>query len=292
MEGTVTDIVAAAGDWFREHGLAVLIILVVVLVLHAAGRRLIGKAVRKAEKVDSLLPLDAEIEGKRQETLVRIFEGLFTVVLWTVAPLMMLSQAGIAIGPLLAAAGAAGLAVGFGAQYLIHDLISGIFIILENQYRVGDYIMVGGIGGEVEDISLRKTTLRDLDGVVHHVPHSEIKIVSNRTRSFSRVNIDVSVSYATDIDVAAAVIDRVGREMAADPDWQEELIEPPAFARVEELGDSGVILKVIGDTRPGVQLRVAGELRKRIKQAFDAEGIEIPFPQIVVHRGKGAAGDD
>jgi small conductance mechanosensitive channel len=273
--------------WLDAHAVAIFIILAAALALHVIGKRLIGKAVRRMVMLDAVLPSEKRIEGKRQETLIRIFEGLFVVILWVVALMMALSEAGLPIGPMLAAAGVGGLALGFGGQYLIRDLITGAFIIIENQYRVGDVICVETICGEVEDITLRKTTLRDMDGVVHHIPHSELRIVSNRSRSYSRVNVDIGVSYAADLDRVEEVVNRVGRELAGDPAWKELVREEPRFNRVEELADSAVVIRVTGDTAPGEQIRVAGELRRRLKQAFDAEGIEIPFPQRVIHQKPG-----
>lgn len=269
-----------------QHALAIIMILAGAIVIHLVGKKLIGRTIRKTMSIETPLPGDVRLEEKRQETLIRIFEGLLGVVVWTVAIMMMLSEAGIAIGPMLATAGVAGLAIGFGGQYLIRDLITGAFIIIENQYRVGDIIGVETVWGQVEDITLRKTTLRDLDGVVHHIPHGEIKIVSNGSKSYSRVNFDIGISYNEDINRATAVINRVGEELASDPEWKEAIKSPPAFLRVEDFADSSVELKISGDTSPGEQYRVAGELRKRLKEAFDAEGIEIPFPQRVIHQPK------
>lgn len=270
--------------WLDEHAAAILIIFAVTIILHVVGKRLIGRAVRKMVALDSKLPTETVIETKRQDTLIRIFRDLYVIVLWTVSIMMMLAEAGLSIGPLLAAAGVGGLALGFGGQYLIRDLITGAFIIIENQYRVGDIICVDPVYGEVEDITLRKTTLRDMDGVVHHIPHGEIKIVSNRSRSYSRVNLDIGIAYGADLEKTEEIVNRVGREMAEDPEWREAVREAPAFNRVEDLADSSVVIKITGETAPGEQLQVAGELRKRLKLAFDAEGIEIPFPQRVIHK--------
>jgi len=192
---------------------------------------------------------------------------------------------GIPIAPVLAGFGIAGIALGFGAQYLIRDLIAGIFIILENQYRVGDVARVADIGGLVEDITLRKTVLRDLDGIVHHVPNGEIRVASNFTRGFSRVNLNVSVGYGTDLDHAISVINRVGKELAEDDKWREIIKSPPQVLRVDNLGDSGIDIKILGDVEPIRQWDVMGELRLRLKKAFDAEGIEIPWPHTKVYFG-------
>jgi small conductance mechanosensitive channel len=198
---------------------------------------------------------------------------------------MVLSELGVNIGPVLAGLGVAGLAFGFGGQYLIRDLIAGVFIIMENQYRVGDVARVGDIAGLVEDINLRRTVLRDLDGIVHTVPNGEIRVASNFTREFSRVNLNVSVAYDTDLDHAIAVIGLVGKEMAEDPEWASLFITPLRVLGVDKLGDSGIEIKVLADTQPIKQWDVMRELRKRIKKAFDTEGIEIPWPHTKVYFG-------
>jgi small-conductance mechanosensitive channel len=198
---------------------------------------------------------------------------------------MILDEVGVAVAPVLAGFGIAGVAIGFGAQYLIRDLIAGIFIILENQYRVGDVVRVADIGGLVEEITLRKTVLRDLDGICHHVPNGEIKTASNFTRHFARVNLNVSVGYGTDLDHAISVIDRVGKELATDEKWRDVIKSPPKALRVDNLGDSGIDIKILGDVKPMEQWAVMGELRLRLKKAFDAEGIEIPWPHTKVYFG-------
>jgi small conductance mechanosensitive channel len=199
--------------------------------------------------------------------------------------MMVLDEVGVPIAPVLAGFGIAGVAVGFGAQYLIRDLIAGIFIILENQYRVGDIVKVADITGLVEYITLRKTVLRDLDGIVHHIPNGEIRTASNYTRHFARVNLDISVAYGTDLDHAIDVINRVGLELAKDEKWRKVIKSPPQVLRVNKLGDSGIDIKILGDVKPMEQWAVMGQLRLRIKKAFDDEGIEIPWPHTKVYFG-------
>ena len=199
---------------------------------------------------------------------------------------MILQEVGIAIGPLLAAAGIAGLAFGFGGQYLIRDLISGLFIIMENQYRIGDVVCFDGTCGLVEDISMRMTTLRDLDGIVHYVPHGEIKRVSNLSKQFARVNLNIGISYSSNLEQVISVVNKIGKELSEDPAWKEHILTAPQFLRIDDFGDSAIVIKILGDTKPLKQWDVTGELRKRLKIAFDQEGIEIPFPQRVVHQAK------
>lgn len=215
--------------------------------------------------------------------MIQVVSGAAYIIIWLIAAMTILSELGIAIGPLLAAAGVAGLAFGFGGQYLIRDLISGIFIILENQYRVGDVVCFNDTCGLVENITLRMSTLRDLSGTVHHVPHGEIKMVSNMSKGYSRVNLEIGIAYESDLEQVIEVVNRVGKEMAEDEKWKEHILKAPEFLRVQDFADSAIIIKILGDTMPIMQWEVAGELRKRLKIAFDQEGITIPFPQRVIH---------
>ncbi len=269
--------------WFLEHGSIILAILVVGVGLWFALKKFLPSLVRS-----SVVRTKGESkEGirKRTGTLISVFMGLGRAVIIIIAIFMILSELGINITPILAGLGVAGIAVGFGAQYLIRDLIAGVFIIMENQYRVGDVAKVADIAGLVEEVNLRKTVLRDLDGIVHHIPNGEIRVASNYTRHFARVNLDISVAYGTDLDHAISVINRVGQEMAAEEEWSKVIRTVPQVLRVNKLGDSGIDIKVLGDVKPLEQWRIMGELRLRLKKAFDAEGIEIPWPHTKVYFG-------
>lgn len=267
-------------SWFIENGVGILSILLVAYIIQKITQKFIEKFIR------SVIPqgrLSKEAEKKREDTLIQIANTSIYIIIWTIAFLMALSEAGVDIGPLLAAAGVTGVAIGFGGQYLIKDVISGLFIVIENQYRVGDVVCFDGTCGLVENVTLRMTTLRDLDGTVHHVPHGEIKKVSNLSKTFARVNLNVGVSYSSDLDHVIAVINKVGDDLFNDPVWKDSIISPPKFLRVDEFADSAIVVKILGDVKPLKQWDVAGELRKRIKIAFHKEKIEIPFPQRVVH---------
>jgi small-conductance mechanosensitive channel len=268
--------------WLASHGFKIIIILAGTYIVNKILSRIIIRAVRIAVVPDGTMSKEAEI--KREDTLIRIFNGALRVSLITLMILMVLQEIGVQIGPILAGAGIVGLAFGFGGQYLIRDLIAGLFIILENQYRIGDVINVGSTGGLVEDISLRKTTLRDMDGTVHHVPHGEIKEVSNMSKDFARVHLDIGIAYNTNLEHAIEVINRVGKELAEDAAFKDSIISAPKFLRVNDFADSAVMVKVLGDTKPLKQWEITGEFRKRLKIEFDKEGIEIPFPQRVVHQ--------
>jgi moderate conductance mechanosensitive channel len=281
FEARISDLNDLFIAWLITHGIRIVVIAIGSWLLVKVLTRIVERAVRIAVVPDGTMTEDAE--KKREDTLIRIFNGALKIVILVMAVLMIIQEFGLKIGPILAGAGIVGLAVGFGGQYLIRDVITGLFIILENQYRIGDVINVENVGGLVEDISLRKTTLRDMNGTVHHVPHGEIKKVSNLSRTFARINLNLGVSYSTDLEHVISVINATGEELANDPVHKESLLTPPRFLRVDEFADSAIVLKIVGDTKPLKQWELTGELRKRLKIAFDREGIEIPFPQRVVH---------
>ena len=236
-----------------------------------------------AEDEEAAVP-PADLE-RRVRTLGAVAVKLGAGLIAVIAGLMLLQLFGIDIGPALAGLGVAGIAVGFGAQTLVRDWLAGIFIVVENQYNQGDVVRIAGVDGTVEDFSLRRTTLRDLDGTVHTVPNGQIIVASNMTRLWARVNLDISVGYDTDIDRATDLINRVGEELHADAEWGPRLLEAPSVVRVSALADSAMTLKVLGQVQAAQQWAVAGELRKRILAAFSRDGIEIPFPRrLIVNR--------
>ncbi|MGE4169437.1 MAG: mechanosensitive ion channel family protein [Candidatus Margulisiibacteriota bacterium] len=269
--------------WMMHHGIKVMVIAVGGFVAHKFVQYSLNRFIHRLVNAKQLSPEEAQ---RREETLLRIFSTSAKVVVLIIVLLMILQEVGIAIGPLLAAAGVAGLALGFGGQYLIRDLITGLFIILENQYRIGDVVCIDQDSGLVEDITLRMTTLRDLDGVVHHIPHGAVTKVANFSKEFSRVNLNIGVSYSVSLEKVIRVVNEVGKTLSEDPAWRDEITLPPHFLRVDDFADSSVTIKILGETKPLKQWEVAGELRMRLKIAFDKEGIEIPFPQRVVHMVK------
>lgn len=270
--------------WLLTSGVKIVILVIGALILNKVINGFIDKAVRIAVRPDGISSKEAE--EKRENTLIQIFTTTANISLLTITGLMVLQEFGVEIAPILAAAGIVGLAFGFGGQYLIRDIISGLFIILENQYRIGDVVSFDNASGTVQEISLRKTTLRDLDGTVHHIPHGEIKKVSNFSKDFSRINLDMGVGYNSNLEHTISVINRVGNELANDPLWKDSIIAAPQFLRVNDFADSAIMLKILGETLPSKQWEITGELRKRLKVAFDKEGIEIPFPQMVIHQTK------
>jgi len=267
--------------WGLDHGIKIIFIVIGAIILKIIAKRFIQRIVKAAISSDKFLTSDGEI--KRMNTLVRIFSWTINTIIITISAMMIMQEFNVEIGPILASAGIVGVAIGFGGQYLVRDVITGFFIIFENQYRIGDVIKIEGIGGTVEDISLRVTTLRDMDGTVHYIPHGEIKKVSNLAKQFSKVNLNVGISYNSNIDFVKEVINRIGNDMAQDAEWKDAINVAPQFCRVDGLDDSSVSIKITGETKPLKQWDVTGELRKRIKETFEKEGIEIPYPQRVVH---------
>ena len=219
---------------------------------------------------------------KRMDTLDALGANTLQFFIVTIALLMILGQIGLDIGPAVAGLGVVGIAVGFGAQSLVRDYLNGSLILIENQFGRGDVIRVAGVAGTVEDFTLRRTTLRDIDGVVHTVPNGEIKVASNMTRVWARINQDVTVVYGSDIDKVIEVVDNVGREMAGDPTWKRRVLEAPRVERVQALAENGITLKILGTVRAADQWSAAGDFRKRLLAAFRENGIEMPRPQRVV----------
>lgn len=224
-------------------------------------------------------------EKKRIDTLMRVFDYLANVVILLLGTLIALGTIGISIGPILAAAGVVGLAVGFGSQSLVKDYFTGVVLLLENQIRAGDFVEIAGKAGTVENVTLRYVRLRDGQGNVHFVPNGQISAVTNSTMDFAYAMIDVGIAYKEDVDSAIQVMQKVGTELAEDTDWKVKITEPMSTFGVQELGDSAVVIRVRFKTQPGEQWGVKREYNKRIKAAFDKVGIEIPFPHMTVYPG-------
>lgn len=266
--------------------LSILLIIIGAWIIHHFGSIAVRKAVVKSIKTSSYTS-KAE-EEKREQTVIQLISGILKIVIWPLAAIVIIGQLGVEIAPLIAGIGIVGLAIGFGAQSLVKDIISGLFIIVENQYGVGDVVELNGTAGLVETITLRKTVLRDLDGVVHHIPNGTIDRTSNYSSEYSGINLNVGVSYSSDLDKVIKTVNAVGEQLAEDPEWAEQIIEKPIFLRVDNFGDSAIDIKITGTVKPLMQWDVTGELRKRLKIAFDKDGIEIPFPQRVMHQASSA----
>lgn len=225
---------------------------------------------------------------QRAETIGALFRSISAFSVWAVAALMVMDELGLAIGPLIAGAGIVGIALGFGAQNLVRDFLSGIFMLVEDQYGVGDIIDVGPASGTVEAVSLRTTRIRDVNGVVWHIPNGNIERIANKSQQWSRALLDFEVAYDTDVDFAGDVIKRTTVHAWDSETWRDVILEEPEVWGVENLGADGVTIRVAVKTLPGKQFPVARHLRARIKEAFQEAGIEIPFPQRMIwHRTDG-----
>ena len=272
--------------WFRDPVLPIVLIVVIGLVVIRLARLFVHgvvKALLDRETTEGTAQELSAVEvRKRMDTLETLGTNVIRLFVFLIALVMILGELDLNIGPAIAGLGVVGIAVGFGTQSIVRDYFTGALILIENQYSKGDVVTIAGVNGTVEDFSLRRTTLRDLDGVVHTVPNGEVKVASNRTRVWARINQDVTVAYGTDIEEATRVVNDVGKAMAADPEWRRRVMEAPHVERIEALGEYGITIKVLGLVRATEQWAAGGELRKRLLAAFATHGIEIPRPQRVV----------
>ena len=274
LPGAVLDRVAGAA-------LRILLILALAWLVYLIIRQTVPPLIRLG-LVKPIPGADEAEQLRRCETLTSVFLRTTQIVLIVIGGFMVLSVLDVPIAPALAGLSVAGIALGLGAQSLVRDGLSGLFILFENQFAKGDTIRVGTVTGLVEDFSLRRTVLRDLDGAVHFVPNGEIKMVTNLTRDWSRVHLDLRLDFETDLDRAIAIVNRIGQDLAADPAWSAQLLAPPKFVRVDKYEEGGLVLKVLGETRAGKQWEVTGELLRRLRSAFAAEAIRLAAARPVI----------
>ncbi len=266
---------------------ALMLIIVVFMatrwMLKVLLRRIKSLILGQVQKDGSTDQIEKE---KRANTLINITRGVMTVSLWLVFILIFLRQLGMDIGPILAGAGIVGLAVGFGAQELVRDAISGFFLLLENRIRTGDVAVVNGTGGLVESINLRTITLRDLSGVVHTFQNGKINTLANMTKDWSATVFDIGVAYKENVDIVIGIVREVGDGIQADPEIGPNILEPLEVFGLDKFGDSAVIVKARFKTKPSTQWAVGREFNKRLKIEFDKKGIEIPFPHQTIYWGE------
>jgi moderate conductance mechanosensitive channel len=263
--------------WACTSGLRIVLILVLLLIALRVSRVFVHRAIALAVRPGGKDPLRDLMATKRKATLTSLFDAVITITLLVLAVLMVFQEIGFSIGPILASAGIAGVALGFGAQSLVKDVLNGAFIILEQQFSVGDVIQAANVSGAVEEINLRTTLLRDADGSVHVIPNGQIVQVTVMTRDWSRLLLDIDIAYDADIDLATAILKReLDAYATAHPDL---VIEPPEVLGVQNLAQNSVQIRAWMKVLPGKQWPAGRELRATIKKAFDAAGIEIPFPQ-------------
>jgi small conductance mechanosensitive channel len=290
------------GDPLLEYAIqptTALLILVAAWVANRLVRRAIRRLVASmsedrglaALKAPTALARTGEIPSlrrvQRAETVGALLASVASFGIWTLAGLMALGTLGLDLGPLIAGAGIVGVAVGFGSQNLVRDFISGIFMLMEDQYGVGDVVDAGPATGTVEGVGLRTTRLRDVSGTLWHIPNGEIRRVGNRSQGWARALVDVELAYSTDLDDATGTIERVGHELYAEEQWAPKILEQPEVWGVEELGPDGIRVRLGAKTRPLEQWKVARELRARLKVAFDQAGIEVSAQKVVPATGEG-----
>lgn len=290
---------ARAADWLIAKPLAILVLILIALVVRWLACRVIDRLAHRAStgtvsgalargKMSELLepsPETVERRKQRADTMASLLKSIATAVIFTIVLFMVISQVGYDIGPLLASAGIIGIALGFGAQSLVKDFLNGIFMIMEDQYGVGDAVNVGAATGVVEAVGLRVTRLRDVNGTVWYVRNGEMLAVGNMSQSWSRVVLDIPVPFSEDVDRIRQLLDDVAHEVWRDPDFAGQVIEEPEVWGVERWDPDGVALRVVLKTAPDRQSPVAREVRRRVKAALDAAGIDTQKPQRVVwHR--------
>ena len=272
-------------DWLVTSGLRILIIAVGAYVLIRIVNGVIGRveSIAASRTTDFLSASEAE---RRLKTLTSLLRSMVFLVIAGIAAVMALRELGMDIAPIIAGAGILGLAVSFGGQNLVRDVISGFFIIFENQIRVGDVAIINGQGGTVEEINFRTTVIRDLQGIVHVFPNGSITQLSNQSKGWSRYVIDVGVAYKENIDYVMEVLREIGDGLYKDNKFSSLILEPLEILGVDSFGDSDVVIKCMIKTLPLKQWEVGRELRRRIKNTFDLKGIEIPFPHLSVYYGE------
>lgn len=270
--------------WLKTHGVNVLIIILGAWLLRRMGVAVIMGILKRAVRSH---PFATETDRKKRlDTLDSLVNALSKIIIWMVAVIMIVDEIGINTTPLVASAGIAGVALGIGAQSLIKDFTNGLFIILENQYRVGDYVQFDTVQGIVQAITIRTTILRDFDGNIHHVPNSSIVVSTNMTFGVSGINQDITVAQDTDLDKLEKVINQVGEELASDEVWGSKIKRKPYFAQVVQFAERGLIVKILGETTPGSQWKVKTELLKRLRQAFVKHEIELPLAPLANQKEK------
>ncbi|MDH4187407.1 MAG: mechanosensitive ion channel family protein [Nitrospira sp.] len=268
-------------EWFATSGLRIVLIIIGMTMLLALVRRAVE---RFRGLYSGTLPSPAQV--KRADTLTHVIRDVARAVVLAVGGMMILSEVGVDLKPLLAAAGLGGLAIGFGGQSLVKDVISGFFILLEDSIRVGDVVEIAGVSGLVEEVKLRTITLRDLAGNVHVVPNGVIDKVKNMTKGYSYYVMDVGVAYRENVDEVMALLKEIAAEVQADPAFGVDILAPLEMLGVDQFADSAVIIKCRIKTNPIQQWRIGREMNRRIKKTFDAKGIEIPFPHQTIYWGE------
>lgn len=268
--------------WLDQHLFNIILILIGTYVLRKFGTKLTMRIMHKSIRHD-LYPSELD-RRKRIQTLDKLVSAIIRISSIVVAVFMIMSELGFDTAPLLASAGVFGLAIGFGAQSLVKDFVSGMFIISENQYRIGDWVKLDKIEGEVESLTIRTTIIRDLGGDVHYIPNGQIAVVTNKSMDFDSVNEDITVGKDSDMNEVEHIVNHIGDQLAAMPEIKHMITEPPKFTQVKGFDKNGIVFKVLGRTTAGDSWLVKSEFYKKLQKAFDKHGIEVPYNQITVHQ--------
>lgn len=294
------EFLASATTWFVDRPLRMIVVLLIAWIANRLLKRSVRKVVTHvitADRPDALLSrldglgvpavdiLEPEDDSRREaraKSISNVLGSTVSVIVWTIAVMTVLGIVGIDLGPLIAGAGIAGVALGFGAQSLVQDCIAGLFMLMEDQYGIGDVVDLGEAVGVVEEITLRATVLRSLNGTVWHVPNGQVQRVGNLSQLWSVAVVDVDVAYDTDLAPARSLIEQAVQEVCATEDFADKVLEAPTVLGVESLGADGITIRAIVKVEPGNQWAFQRAAREHIKTVFDANGIEIPFPQRTV----------
>lgn len=264
-------------NWLDDIWRPLIILLVIVVFTQVLGRRIIRSFVHSVVRNNPFNPMSADDLAKRRDTLISLFDVILKTIVYATAIMTIIKffLPQFDASTLIAGAGIAGVALGFGAQSLVKDFLTGMFIILENQYRVGDVVDISGAAGTVERITIRSTVIRDNDGNVHYIPNGTVAHVINKTMDYSRVNFKITVSAGTDVDELTKIINNVGRKLARDPDWKAKIYEAPAFSSVGSFGDKDMEIIVTGKTHASAQWNVTSEMKRRLYAAFTRHKIDV-----------------
>lgn len=275
-----TNFLTMVKTWLMTTGIKIFLVIIITLI--------VMKVVRVVSSRLSVLFLkkkEDEESKKRAHTLSSVIRNLLNVVVWVIALMTILGQLGIEIGPLLAAAGIVGIAIGFAGQSIVKDVINGFFILLWDQIRVGDVVQTAGKGGLVENINLKMTVLRDLSGDVHFIPNGNIDVVTNMTKDYSRYVLDIGVAYREDVDEVMEIVKEIDEELRKDPQFKKDILEPVEILGLDKFADSAIVIKARIKTKPIRQWAVGREFNRRLKKKFDQRNIEIPFPHTTLYLG-------
>jgi small conductance mechanosensitive channel len=270
-------------SWLEDHGITILIIIGVAVLVTIASRLVVRRFRRKIEGAPSLTQ---DLNLQRAATLANALTAATTVLIWTIAVLLILGNLDVNLAPLLASAGVAGVALGFGAQSLVKDTLSGFFILMENQFGVGDVVQAqttaGPVTGAVEHLTLRITSLRAFDGTLHIVPNGNIEVISNKSKGWARAIVDVRVAYGQDMEQVRGILDELFDELREDGELKEALMSGPSVLGVETLADYAQVIRVVADTRPSRRWTMERALRERITRRLTDRGVRVPLPPAVM----------